>query len=193
MMKIIYKLNPIDNVGTALSDLEKNNYYPIFEEGKGVVGSLCVLNDIPKWYKVALSKILEDEFVLKFGYPMGIAVIDIEPGMIVHITNIILNSNFNFNELIEYGFILGRALVNIDKGSSIRIGQNFAPSHPKLRGLPHNTKIGVAASRIVAGEIIRLGNIVDLKHKLGWNIKYRSLVKDFYKFIYMGIMSMSRG
>ncbi|RLE79599.1 MAG: hypothetical protein DRJ52_08125 [Thermoprotei archaeon] len=192
MIPLVYKINPVDNVATALSDLEKFKKYEVFEEGKGIVGEIETKTRVPKWYKVALVKIPEESPVLKFGYSIGLAVIDIEPGTVVHLTNIVLSEDYSFAELVERGFIIGRALVNIDKGDSVRIGKNVKPLHPAFYSAPYGTKVGIAAKRILEDELVRLGNIIDVPHKLGWNEKYRSLVKEFYKFLNTGVMSMSR-
>ncbi|HDI75215.1 MAG TPA: hypothetical protein ENF55_04585 [Thermoprotei archaeon] len=192
MYSFVYKIKPQDNVATALTELKRGHVYKIFEEGRGFVGEIEAVTRVPQWYKVALTEILEEAPVIKFGYPIGLAAINIKPGTVVHLTNIILSPDFVFEELVEKGFTLGKALVNIDKGDSVRVGKNFKPTHAAFRELPTGTKIGYAAKRILADEVVRLGNLVELPHKLGWNEKYRNLVKEFYKFLNTGVISMSR-
>jgi len=192
MYSFVYKIKPEDNVATALVELKRGHVYRIFEEGRGFIGEIKAATKVPQWYKIALTEIPEETPVIKFGYPIGLATIDIEPGTVVHLTNIILSPDLVFEELVEKGFTLGKALVNIDKGDSVRVGKNFKPTHAAFRELPTGTKIGYAAKRILADEVVRLGNLVELPHKLGWNEKYRNLVKEFYKFLNTGVISMSR-
>lgn len=192
MKKIVYKVNPRDNVGTALDHLRRGEEYPIFEEGKGKIGKITLKTDIPKWYKVSLTEIGEDEEVIKFGFPIGFSTMNIEPGVVVHVTNIILDTQFDFYKLIEKGFILGEALKDIDKGEIIRIKKNIKPFHFLLKDLPPKTRIGVAAVNIGESTSIRLGNIVDITRKLGWNEKYRRMVKNFYRFLKSGMIDFSK-
>ncbi|RLF06534.1 MAG: hypothetical protein DRK00_01340 [Thermoprotei archaeon] len=189
---VIYKLRPEDNVGTALSNLAEGEKYPVFEEGKGVVGEIEVVTPVPKWYKVALERIGEDEEVIKFGYPIGVSVMEIEPGVVVHITNVVLDSKYEFKELVRRGFVLGEALTRIGKGELLRVGRNFRPLHPSLKGLPPRVRVGVAVAPIAEGGVVRLGNIVDLRRELGWNERYRRLVRDFYRFLRAGLAEFSR-
>ncbi|RLF00011.1 MAG: hypothetical protein DRJ57_01570 [Thermoprotei archaeon] len=189
---VIYKLKPEDNVGTALSDLVEGRRYPVFEEGSGVIGEIEVITPVPKWYKVSLERIGEDEEVVKFGYTIGVSVMEIEPGVVVHVTNVVLDSKYEFKELVKGGFILGEALVRIEKGELLRVGRNFRPLHPSMKELPPRSRVGVAAAPIAEGGAIRLGNIVDVRRELGWNERYRRLVRDFYRFLRAGLMEFSR-
>ncbi len=192
MKKIIYKVDEKDNVGTALDYLVKDKEYPIFEEGRGVIGKLKIKTDIPKWYKVSLNKIREDEYIIKFGFPIGKSVIDIDEGIVVHFTNIILDPDLDFYSYITKGFILGETLTDISKGEIIRIKKNFLPLHPLLKELRERSRIGIAAIDIGESTSIRLGNMVDISRKLGWNEKYRKMVKDFYRFLKLGLIDFSK-
>ena len=192
MKKIVYKVDPNDNVGTALDNLKKNEEYPIFEEGKGIVGEIKLKTDIPKWYKVSLLKIAEDEEIIKFGFPIGRSVIDIDKGTVVHFTNIILDPDLDFYSFISKGFILGEALTDIGRGEIIKIRKNFIPTHPLIKNLEGRSRIGVAAINIGESTSIRLGNIVDVSRRLGWNEKYKKMVKDFYRFLRLGLIDFSK-
>ena len=192
MFKLVYKVNPEDNVATALSDLVEGERYPVFEEGRGIVGEVEAQTPVPKWYKVSITDIREDEFVVKFGYPIGVSVIEIPSGYVVHVTNVLLSHEYDFKRLIEEGFILGEALTRIERGEVVRVGRNFKPSHPALKDLPNRTRIGIAVAPIAEGGLVRLGNMVDLPRRLGWNERYRELVRNFYRFIRAGLLDFSR-
>jgi len=192
MRRLIYKVDSSDNVGTALDYLRKNEEYPIFEEGKGIIGKVKLKTDIPKWYKVSLNKIYEDEDIIKFGFPIGKSVIDIDEGVVVHFTNIILDPDLDFYSLITKGFILGDALTDIKRGEIIKIRKNFMPIHPLIKDFKGRSRIGVAAINIGGSTNIRLGNMVDITRRLGWNEKYRRMVRDFYRFLRLGLIDFSR-
>lgn len=192
MYKVIYKVNPRDNIGTALGDLKRGDTCPIFEEERGIIDELVLRTSVPQWYKVALEYIPEDSRVLKFGLPIGTSTMDIEPGVVVHVTNVILSQALDFEDIVEGGFVLGEASAYITKGDIIRVGKNLKPTHTLIRDLPRGTRIGFAASHVPEGSPVRVGNMVDLKRRLGWNEKYRRLVKDFYRFLWTGLINMSR-
>ncbi|MEM1508698.1 MAG: hypothetical protein QW291_04410 [Thermofilaceae archaeon] len=190
--KLIYKARQGDNVGTALGDLEENLEYPIFEEGKGITGTIRVITPVLKWHKVALEEVYEDEKVIKFGYPIGIAVTQIVPGTIVHITNIILDSRFDFKSLVRKGFVLGEATAKIEKGGILRISRNFRPLHPDLKDEPVRSKVGIAATSIAEGAAVRLGNIIDLNPERWHNERYKRLIRDFYRLLKAGLIDFTR-
>lgn len=192
MPRLIYKAHQEDNVGTALGDLEENSEYSIFEEGKGLTGTVKVATPIPKWHKVALEEIREDEKVVKFGYPIGVAVTHIAPGMIVHVTNIILDQRFDFKSLARKGLILGEATAKIDKGGILRISRNFRPLHPDLRSEPALSRVGIAVTSIAEGATVRLGNIMDLRFERWHNERYKRLIRDFYRLLRAGFIDFAR-
>ena len=75
-------LNDQDNVATALHDLPPSTY-ALPERG----GTLDVPEQIPAGFKLAVSVILAGENVTKYGYAIGHAQCDIEPGTLVHVEN----------------------------------------------------------------------------------------------------------
>lgn len=190
--RLIYKAHREDNVGTALGDLEENSEYPIFEEGKGPTGTIKVATPIPRWHKVALEEIREDEKVVKFGYPIGVAVTHIAPGTIVHVTNVILDPRFDIKSLARKSLILGEATVKIDKGEILRISRNFRPLHPDLRGEPPLSRVGIAVTSIAEGGTVRLGNIIDLRFERWRNERYKRLIRDFYRLVRAGFIDFTR-
>lgn len=189
---IVYKVNSRDNVGTALSHLREGEEYPVYEEGKGVVGTVKPLTPIPVWHKVALERIEEGEEVVKFGYVIGVAVRSVEEGTLVHVTNVLLDPAYDFRRMVEQGLILGTAPVRVEKGEVLRVGVNIRPLHPELRGLTLRSRVGVAASAIAENGTVRLGNIVEPPPRLRRNERYVRLVKDFYRMLRAGLLEFSR-
>lgn len=192
MQTIIYVVNSLDNVGTAMGELREGEAYPVMMEGGAMLGEIRVKTRIPKWYKVALRNIAEGEKIIKHGYPIGIGIYEIPKGYVVHITNVMLADDFDFKELLGQGFILGEALKRVEKGEILAAWRNFRPTHPALRSMKRGEKIGIAVSPIAEGGYIRLGNIIDLERTLGWNEKYRRLVRDFYRFLKASFEDFSR-
>ncbi len=69
-----------DNVMIALQNLGKGD---LTESG------LRLESDVPAGHKVAIRRIAAGEEVLKYGYPIGVASSDIEPGQHVHSHNLV--------------------------------------------------------------------------------------------------------
>jgi altronate hydrolase len=67
-----------DNVVIALRDLLQGS----------VEGGIRLNQDVPAGHKVAIRPIAEGETVLKYGYPIGVASVDIRPGEHVHSHNL---------------------------------------------------------------------------------------------------------
>lgn len=74
----VLRIHPSDNVAVALHALSK---------GQSVSTNLPALSDVPAGHKVSLRAIGKGEPVLKYGYPIGIATRDIQPGEHVHVDN----------------------------------------------------------------------------------------------------------
>ena len=73
-MKKCVVINEADNVAVAVSDLRP--YEEIEINGK----LLVVLEKIPKGHKIAIRPISSSEHVVKYGFPIGRATIDISKG-----------------------------------------------------------------------------------------------------------------
>ncbi len=71
-------INPRDNVGVALCDLNNND---IFRD-------VTILKNIPEKHKFALVDIAQGEDVVKYGYPIGKATKDIKKGEHIHTHNL---------------------------------------------------------------------------------------------------------
>ena len=81
MQKLIH-INENDNVAVAISPITKGEILEI--SGK----SITALSDIPQGHKIALQDINAHEKVIKYGYPIGEAKVDIHLGQHVHAHNI---------------------------------------------------------------------------------------------------------
>ena len=77
-MASVLRINPADNVLVAVRPLGAN------DRADGVT----VLQDIPPGHKLAACRIGAGEHVIKYGYPIGVADRDIEPGEHVHTHNV---------------------------------------------------------------------------------------------------------
>ncbi len=73
-----FKINEKDNVAVALENLNK---------GK-IIDNITLLDDIPIGHKIALSDISKGEKVIKYGYPIGSAKVDIKMGSHIHTHNL---------------------------------------------------------------------------------------------------------
>ena len=89
-MNKIIKLNEIDNVAVALTSLEKGE----------VIDGVTLLEDIPSGHKFALENINANANIIKYGYPIGHALIDIKKGEHVHVKNL----KTNLSSELEYTF-----------------------------------------------------------------------------------------
>ncbi len=95
-MKNFIKINENDNVVVALIDLEKDEVIET-EHGK-----IKVKEDIKRGHKVAIKKINSNENIIKYGFPIGHAICDIEEGQWIHTHNAKTNldgiKDYNFNQ-----------------------------------------------------------------------------------------------
>ena len=90
MSKQTIKINGLDNVAVALTDLRTG------EEHEGVV----LAEDIVKGHKFALTEIAEGEQIIKYGNPIARAVHTIPAGAHVHTHN----ARTNLSENLEYAY-----------------------------------------------------------------------------------------
>lgn len=192
MPALVYKVSGRDNAGTALSRLEEGVEYPVYEEGRGFVGTVKPRVPVPAWHKVALERIEEGGEVVKFGYVIGVAVTVVEEGDLVHVTNVLLDPTHDFRQMVRQGLVLGTSPVRVEKGEVLRVGANLKPLHPALRSLPPRARVGVAASAIAEGGTVRLGNIVEPPPRLRRNERYVRLVRDFYRLLRAGLIEFAR-
>lgn len=93
------KINPLDNVVIALRD---------FSIGDTIVVDdiqIKVVNDVPKGHKIALKEIRENENIIKYGAPIGHAILPISVGEHIHVQNLKTNLsgaiNYTFNQKLN--------------------------------------------------------------------------------------------
>lgn len=89
-MKRFVRINNLDNVFVALED---------FNEGD-VVNGIKILESIKAGHKVALVDVKKGENLIKYGSPIGHALIDIKKGAHVHTHNV----HTNLGELLSYEY-----------------------------------------------------------------------------------------
>jgi len=79
-----FQVNPTDNVATALDDLAPGQVQVL---GGAAGASVVAAEEIQLGHKIALRRIGEGEAIVKFGVPIGLATMVIEPGAWVHLHN----------------------------------------------------------------------------------------------------------
>jgi len=79
-------INSIDNVATAIADIEPGEVVSLKIEEK--TGQVNIRERIPFGHKFALKKIRKGESIVKYGEKIGRATQDIESGFHVHIHNV---------------------------------------------------------------------------------------------------------
>lgn len=84
-MKKIIKINSKDNVIVALTNLKKDETICIDGD------ELKLLENIKMGHKVAISSIKQGENIIKYGYPIGHSIKEIQAGEHVHVHNIKTN------------------------------------------------------------------------------------------------------
>ncbi|WP_271812669.1 UxaA family hydrolase [Clostridium beijerinckii] len=108
-MKEIIKINEKDNVVVALRDLSKSEIIEV--ENKKIE----IKEDIKRGHKVAISDFKVDDYVIKYGYPIGHAIKDISLGEWIHTHNIKTNLDgimeYNFNQQLKQVSIENRNLT----------------------------------------------------------------------------------
>lgn len=90
----LLKIHEADNVAVTLDDVKKGEQL--------TVGSvvLTALEDIDKGHKIALRDLKENEHIIKYGFPIGHVVRDVEAGSWVHAHNI----KTNLGDMLEYSY-----------------------------------------------------------------------------------------
>ncbi len=79
-------INDRDNVATALTPLEKDATLLIEHGSKRE--EITIRSAVPAGHKFALCEIGPGEYVIKYGEPIGTALVRISPGEHVHVHNI---------------------------------------------------------------------------------------------------------
>ncbi|MDG2955131.1 altronate dehydratase family protein [Bisgaard Taxon 10/6] len=94
-MKQFIKIHRQDNVAVALQDLPAGTLLDI--EGR----QLKLKQDIGRGHKFALSIIAENQDVIKYGYPIGHALCNVEPGEYIHTHNV----KTNLKDINDYKYL----------------------------------------------------------------------------------------
>jgi altronate hydrolase len=108
------KINPDDNVVVAIQPLQKGEKISI--DGTEVT----LLEDVPAGHKVLLKPLKKGENVIKYGYPIGHAVKDEQPGAWMNENNI----KTNLAGLLEYTYT--PKLVEIEAKNEGRTFMGYA-------------------------------------------------------------------
>ena len=79
-------IDPRDNVATLFTQNGKSGS-TIRLQIDAQAADIRLLDDIPYAHKFAIRRIAKGEQVIKYGYSIGTATVDIQPGQHVHIHN----------------------------------------------------------------------------------------------------------
>ena len=99
-------ISPIDNVVVALHPIAKGTLVEV--DGLAVTA----LEDIPQGHKMAVKPIKNGENVIKYGFPIGHATADAEPGTWMHTHNV----HTNLSGEVEYSYNPAPALAPRPQG-----------------------------------------------------------------------------
>lgn len=80
------RIQPRDNVATCVLAQRVGEAAAYEADGEAV--TVRLLDDVPFGHKLAIRPIAAGEEIIKYGYPIGRAVRDIQPGEHVHIHNV---------------------------------------------------------------------------------------------------------
>lgn len=166
MLKFI-QINELDNVVVALQDLGKGT-------SLHVNGSDIVLNEeVKRGHKVAIKEIQENEFVIKYGCPIGHAKKFIKVGEHVHVHNAKTNLNgiqdYQFNQKLkenpyqnEHLFFKGYKRKNGNVGTRNELW--IVPTVGCVNGVAETI---IKRFEKEVGDISPFENVLVLKHNYG--------------------------
>jgi len=83
-LKVVFLIDPHDNVVTATSNIKEGTTITIEELSK----KIRVKQAIPIGHKIAIKKIKKGEPIIKYGAPIGRAKKDIDEGEWIHTHNV---------------------------------------------------------------------------------------------------------
>ena len=84
---IAIHISGLDNCVTVTEAVEKGDLVRYVEDGQEK--ETVAVDSCPAWHKIAARTIEKDAFVMKYGSPIGRAAERIEPGMYVHVHNVL--------------------------------------------------------------------------------------------------------
>lgn len=156
----VLQIDPRDHVATAMWAIAAG------DSAAGVVARV----DIPAGHKIAIRAVAAGEAVLKYGWPIGRAVVDIAPGDHVHVHNV----TTSLSGLEEYQFEPAAVESLPDEGGTFmgyrrpdgRVGTRNEVWVLSTVGCVARTaqKIAEAANRRFAG---RVDGVIALTHPFG--------------------------
>lgn len=88
------KIHPLDTIIVALDDIKEGEVLDFDNQ------SITILQPVERGHKIAIQPIAKGDNIIKYGYPIGHATIDIRPGEHVHIQNM----RTNLSEVLEYAY-----------------------------------------------------------------------------------------
>ena len=99
------KINPNDNVCVAIENLNEGDVLSV----DGV--NITIKNPIETGHKFAIKDIKTNENIIKYGYPIGHAIVDIKTGEHVHTHNV----KTNLHDNLQYAYAPVHPKLNIPK------------------------------------------------------------------------------
>lgn len=93
-MQSFIKIHPLDNVAVALCDLEQSQQLELGDR------FITLQQPVARGHKIALNPIARGQNIVKYGLPIGHALVDIAEGESIHSQNI----KTNLNEIDEYQY-----------------------------------------------------------------------------------------
>jgi len=161
MNRVLYSIREDDNVATAFEELSEGTY-DVWTETRGIVGRLEVMSMIPQWFKVATKDIRAKQNVIKFGYPIGTASVNIRKGDIVHRCNVVFDNHERIMKdplVIENKFEIGTSTDLILEGTEVRAGSNAVLNKELVKRLKDD-KVK-AQTNIPTGNTLYCGNLLE--------------------------------
>lgn len=104
-MKETIQIHPTDNVAVALRDFHAGEQFVAGDT------TLRLQEDIARGHKVALRPISAQQAIIKYGYPIGHATVDIATGTHVHTQN----AKTNLHDVMSYDYAPTRPTLAIPK------------------------------------------------------------------------------
>ena len=93
-MQDFIRINNKDNVAVALKELEVGTLVILDDE------SVTLIDVIPAGHKFAIKAIAKNEIIVKYGFPIGYAKVDINPGTWIHTQNV----KTTLGDIIDYSY-----------------------------------------------------------------------------------------
>lgn len=93
-MQDILRIHEADNVSIALKQLTRGTIVEIDKK------QIVILEDIPQGHKFAITPIIEGEDIIKYGYKIGTAIMNLDPGSWIHVHNV----KTGLGDVLEYAY-----------------------------------------------------------------------------------------